>query len=757
MIEAEAKTTERRVITITKAPYRSIEVPSVIVDDARDVLLTAFGKATLKERYLTENESFQDRFANAMRYYADDQAHAQRMYDYVSKLWCMGATPIMSNGGTTKGNLISCFVNDAEDSLEGIVNTWTENIWIAAKGGGVGTYWGKVRGIGAKIARNGKSSGMFSFVKVQDSLTACINQGSNRRGAGAIYVPMNHPEIETVLDMRRQAGGDPDRKAMNLNHGVVVDDEFMHAVRSGSTYKLICPHTGEVTKEVDARHLVEKLLICRLETGEPYILFKDTINRALPEHHKQSKLEVKTSNLCVAPETRILTRNGYVEIQDVAGTEQEVWNGKKWSRANVAKTGENQKLVSVVFSNDVKLDVTEYHKFKIIKNGESVEVRTHELIPGDTLITYDIPDEGGELLVQVKNITVVDIVDNGRIDDTYCFNEPEEHMGVFEGILTGNCSEIVLPTGKDHHGRDRTAVCCLFQLNLDKYGEWCDNEEFIEDVLRFLDNVLQDFIDNAGDHFKNSRYSAMMERSVGMGVMGFHSFLQAKNVAFSSVMAKAWNTKIFTNISEKAKKASRKLAEERGACPDAAEYEIMERFSYKTAIAPTATSSIICGEASPSIDPITANIYTHKTMDGSFEVKNPRLEKLLEARGQNTRAVWNSILENDGSVQHLDFLTDHEKKVYETAFEIDPRCIIDLAADRAPMIDQAQSVNIWLRPDCEKHTLWKLMEMAWERGVKSLYYQRSISILKVAEAKGEKINTVTPVQKYDFTECLSCQ
>lgn len=607
----------RKAITLEKAPHRGRTIPDVWVDDSRDALLKPFAKDTMDDRYLSPGETYQDRFANCVRYYADDQNHAQRMYEYISKLWCMPPTPILSNGGTLKGNLISCYLNSMEDSLESISSIWTENVWLGSKGGGIGTYIGNIRGIGEKAGLNGKTSGAISFAKVIDALVACISQGSNRRGAGAVYLKINHPEIDSFLEMRRPAGGDPDRKTLNLHHGVLIDDKFMNAAINGEEYELISPHTGEVIERVNARHLAEKLVTTRLETGEPYIIFEDNVNKYVPEHHKRSGLYPTTSNLC---------------------------------------------------------------------------------------------------------------------------------------------SEITLPTGPDHHGNIRTAVCCLFQPNAEKFEEWSQDPMFFKDIGCFLDNVLQDFIDHGGEEFVRARYAASRERSIGVGMMGWHSFLQMKDIALDSVMAKVWNMKIFGHMKKEMDRVSQELAEERGACPDAAEHGIMERFSYKTAIAPTASVSIICSGPSAGVDVIPANIYTHKTLSGSYEVKNPWLEVVLEKYGKNTDVVWSSILNNQGSVQHLEFLTDHERNVYKTSFEVDQRYHLELAADRTPLICQSQSINITLEPDCYKYDLWKLHELAWRKGVKSLYYLRSMSIQKVDSSEGNYSSTAEHTRtKIDYDECLSCQ
>ena len=596
---------------------------TVVTDASRDALLTEFGKETLTDRYLLPGESYQDLFARVADAYADDQDHAQRLYDYVSKLWFMPATPVLSNGGTNRGLPISCYLNSVSDSLDGIVGTWNENVWLASKGGGIGTYWGNVRGIGEPVGLNGKTSGIIPFVRVMDSLTLAISQGSLRRGSAACYLDISHPEIEEFLEIRKPSG-DFNRKALNLHHGVLVTDAFMEAVRSGAEFDLLSPRDGTVRKTVDARSLFQKLVETRLATGEPYIVFSDTVNRTMPKHHRELGLKVSTSNLC---------------------------------------------------------------------------------------------------------------------------------------------AEITLPTGVDHLGNDRTAVCCLSSLNLEVWDEWQDDKTFIEDVMRFLDNVLQDYIDRAPDEMARAKYSAMRERSVGMGVMGFHSFLQMKNIGFESPMAKVWNLKMFKHISAKAEEASLMLAQERGPCPDAAETGAMERFSCKMAIAPTASISIICGGTSACIEPIPANIYTHKTLSGSFVVKNPYLEKLLEKKSKNSNNVWNSILEKGGSVQHLDFLTAEEKAVYKTSFEIDQRWLLEFAGDRAPFIDQAQSLNLFIPADVEKWDLMQLHFQAWEKGIKSLYYLRSKSVQRAGFAGGVEADNTADAPKIelnaggetDYEECLACQ
>jgi ribonucleoside-diphosphate reductase alpha chain len=488
---AEALAGAAKAVASTKDDSKAIAARrfAIVTDAAHDALLTDFGKDTLDDRYLLPAKAIRTSLPASPTPMPMTGPRPAALRLYLQALVHAGdARAVERRHG--RGLPISCYLNSVSDSLEGIVSTWNENVWLASRGGGIGTYWGQVRGIGEPVGLNGKTSGIIPFVRVMDSLTLAISQGSLRRGSAACYLDISHPEIEEFLEIRKPSG-DFNRKALNLHHGVLLTDDFMEAVAAGDEFQLKSPKDGSVRGTVDARSLFQKLVETRLATGEPYIVFSDTVNRMMPKHHRDLGLKVSTSNLC---------------------------------------------------------------------------------------------------------------------------------------------SEITLPTGRDHLGNDRTAVCCLSSLNLETWDEWNGDERFIEDVMRFLDNVLEDYIERAPDEMGRAKYSAMRERSVGMGVMGFHSFLQQKGIGFESAMAKAWNLKMFKHIAAKADEASLLLAQERGACPDAADMGVMQRFSCKMAIAPTASISIICGGTSACIEPIPANIYTHKTLSGSFVVKNPYLEKLLRRR-----------------------------------------------------------------------------------------------------------------------------
>ena len=583
---------------------------------SRDKYLSEFSIKTLEDRYLVGDEkSPQDAFARAAIAFSDNEEHAQRLYDYASKLWFMFSTPVLSNGGTKRGLPISCFLNYVDDSREGITDHYTENAFLSSVGGGVGGCWSGVRSVGSKTSNGSESTGVIPFMKVVDAEMLAFSQGVTRRGSYAAYLDISHPEIEEFLDVRKPTGGDINRKSVNLHHGVVISDEFMTIIENATkiegfddSWDLIDPHSGKVTKTVSAKTLWVKLIQNRVETGEPYIMFGDTVDEATPEFQKKLGLKVHQSNLC---------------------------------------------------------------------------------------------------------------------------------------------SEITLPTDKD-----RTAVCCLSSVNLEEYDEWKHNDQFIPDLIRMLDNVLEYFINYAPEQLSRAKFSASQERSLGLGAMGFHAYLQRHNIPFESAMATGRNKMMFSRIKSEAERATRQLAEERGPCPDGKDYGV--RNAHLLAIAPNASSSIICGNTSPSIEPYRANAFTQKTKTGSSLLKNEYLENILQDLGEDTDEVWKSIVTNNGSVQHLDFLDDWTKDVFKTAVEIDQRWIIEMAADRQEHICQSQSLNVFFPANVSKQELHATHMMAWKRGVKTLYYLRSEAI-KRAETVSDEALRQRIFESMDEEGCLACE
>ena len=624
------------------------EYLGIKIDYSKESKLNKFSLDTLRDRYLYEASGethAQEAFARASVFSATfkgvtDFELAQRLYNYSSDLWFMFSTPILSNGGTTRGLPISCFLNYVPDSLDGLSAHYDENIWLASSGGGVGGYWGDIRSNGIATSNNSRSTGSVPFMKVVDSQMLAFNQGVTRRGSYASYMDIDHPEIEEFINIRKESGGDINRKCLNIHNGVNITNEFLQAVQNNNDWRLIDPKTGEAVKTVNARDLWWQIINTRAETGEPYMINIDTCNDALPKEQKDLGLKIRQSNLC---------------------------------------------------------------------------------------------------------------------------------------------SEITLPTNEE-----RTAVCCLSSVNLEYFDEWSDNDDFIKDLITMLDNVIQHFIDNAidttelGDYnanfkrFKNhirkgkegftkASFSAYRERSLGLGAMGFHSYLQKNNIPFEGIFATGFNNKSFGYIKSKAMEASKFLAETRGEAPDVSGSGM--RNANLLAVAPNASSSIICGGTSPSIEPYRANIYTHKTLSGSYQVKNKYLEKILkkkELSKKELELVWKDISANKGSIQHMGHVfTEAEKEIFKTADEINQIWIVEHAHMRQQYVCQSQSVNLFFVPpkatesqETHDEYLQYLNDVHWYamHKLKSLYYFRSDS----ARA-AENVNIKIPRINLEDTECIACE
>ena len=586
------------------------------IDYSRDKLLTEFSMKTLQDRYMIPGESSpQEAFARAANAFADDEDHAQRLYDYASNLWFMFATPVLSNGGTERGMPISCFLNYVEDSREGITDHYTENAYLSSFGGGIGGSWSDIRSQGTKTSKGSESTGAIPFMKVVDAEMLAFSQGITRRGSYAGYLHISHPEVEEFLDMRKPTGGDTNRKCLNLHHGVVISDKFMETIHRATKednfnddWELIDPHSKEVKKVVSARTLWVKILQNRMETGEPYLMFEDAVNSELPEFQKKKGLYVNHSNLC---------------------------------------------------------------------------------------------------------------------------------------------SEITLATNEE-----RTAVCCLSSVNLEYYDDWKKIPAFIPDLIRMLDNVLEHFIKKAPPQMHRAVYSAMRERSIGLGAMGFHAYLQKNSIPFEGMWANTANIEMFRYIKNHALEETRRLAVERGACPDDDSCEV--RNAHLLAIAPNASSSIICGNTSPSIEPFRANAYTQKTKSGSYLQKNKYLDDVLMSKIGHTEVyenTWKSIVANKGSVQHLDMLSEEEKEVFKTAVEINQAWVVEHASNRQPYICQSQSVNLFFPPDVNKGDLHNVHMLAWAKNLKTLYYLRSEAISRADNVSNQVKREII----FEQSDCLSCE
>ena len=599
---------------MAKQEYLGIEI-----DLSRDELFDPLGIQRLKESYMREDEeSPQHRFAFVSTTFASNPEHAQRLYDYSSKHWLSYSTPILAYGRTGKGMPISCFLNFIEDTAEGLVSNLSETNWLSMMGGGVGIGFG-IR------SSDEKSTGVIPHLKTYDSSSLAYRQGKTRRGSYAAYLDISHPDIIEFLEMRKPTG-DQNRRCLNLHHGVNISDRFMELIErcmqdaeADDGWNLIDPHSGEIRETVSAKSLWQKILELRMETGEPYLHFIDTSNRAMPEFQKELGLKIHQSNLC---------------------------------------------------------------------------------------------------------------------------------------------SEIILPTNEE-----RTAVCCLSSVNLEHYDAWSKNDMFLRDMAEMLDNVLQFFIDKAPDTVSRAKFSAMRERSIGIGALGFHAYLQKKMLPFDCAMAKVTNNRIFSLIRRKLDEANMELGKERGEAPDAA--GTGRRFSHVMAIAPNASSSIIMGNTSPSVEPYRANAYRQDTLSGAYLNKNRYLDQLIKSKiesgetKQDYDEIWSSIIANDGSAQHLRFLTEDERDVFKTSMEIDQRWVVEHAADRQNFIDQSQSINLFFRPDTNIVYLHAVHFLAWKKGMKTLYYCRSEKLGKADRVskriEREVIKEIDMSAMVNDDECIACE
>jgi len=886
-------------------------------------------ESILKSGYYKNGEqSIEEIFDRVSTAFSSNEEHRSRINKYLNSGWFVPATPVLSNAGSNKNMPISCFLNESEDTLKDIIETRVESEWLTSYGGGIGTNFSNIREVGSSITEKGESGGIIPFVLSNYKAVDAVMQAGSRRGSMAAYLHISHPEIEEFLYLRTK-GGNYQRKALSMpsaHQGIIISDLFMSAVENDRKWYFTSPKDGSKTKHgINARSLWQSILTTRLETGEPYLLFEDNVNREAPESYKELGLKVKMSNLCVAPETEILTKKGWRRIVDTQDKTLEIWNGFEWSEVTPRQTGIDQELVTVKTSDGQQLDCTKYHKWFIQEGKKVVVKQTNELLLGDKIVKNDLPiitedeqdlecaysngfysgdgckiksgkkrfyfyGEKKKLLKRIKSelktvikenhqpkqdriyfdtnyycvldkffvpkyyhsiesrldwlagisdsdgtianngdnqslqigsvnkdflldiqkmlrtlgcnpkvtlarnsdefylpmndgsgnnklykcketnrilinsndlfllyklglrfdrlkytprepqrksdhyVSIRSIEDNGRIDDTYCLTEPKRGSVLFNGILTGNCSEITLATGKDHLDKKRTAVCCLSSLNLLTYDEWKDNQQFMDDVVEFLDNVLQHFIDNAPDTVETARYSAMRERSIGLGVMGFHSYLQSHLIDIESEEAKKINKEIFTNIYLKAKESDNVLAENRGPNPDMEECNIKSRFSHIFAIAPTATIGKIAGQVSKGIEPFYSTVYLDKAKEGKNTVINPVFQKLLNDRNITDQdKIVQSIIKNDGDLRKVNAqfgfpFSAKEIKAFKPWKQIDQTKLIELAAQRQPFICQSQSLDILVDPRISKEKLHEIHWKAWKLGCKSLYYCRSYSV-----------------------------
>lgn len=683
----------------------------------------------LKNGYLSNKETPEERIeviAKTAEKLLNKEGYADKFLEYTEKGWFLFSSPVWANFGKERGLPIACFSSYLEDTMDSILFTAAEVGKMTQKGGGTSGYFGEIRPRGSEISSGGKSDGSTSFMRIFDTIVDTCKQSSVRRGVMAAYLPVDHGDIDEFLKIRHE--GSP---IQNLFTGVTVKDRWLKSMINGDKKK---------------RDIWGKVLRSRSLVGVPYIFFHDNVNKNAPKVYKDKGLTIHGSNLCVAPETLILTDEGYIRISQLENQMVNVFNGKEYSSVVVKKTGENQKLIRIVLESGRFIECTEYHKFYVDQNDWSissegrkpstlVETRAKDLKKGDLIHVVSLKDDGAHTLKSLDSVLSVE--DEGRFDDTYCVNEPKEHKVVFNGILTGNCSEICLSTDKDE-----SFVCCLSSMNLLHYDEWKDTDA-VEVLAYFLDAVIQEFINKADGikHLERAVKFAKNQRAIGIGATGYHSLLQSKMIPFESLEAQMLNVEIFETINKQSLEASRKAAKEYGEPPLLKGYG--ERWAARMAVAPNTSSAFILGQVSQSVEPYKSNYYVKDLAKFKATIKNQYLEKLLEEKGKNTEEVWASILRNNGSVQQLDFLSEKEKAVFRTYPEISQKEIVTQAAQRQKYIDQSQSLNLTIPPETTPKEINELVLYAWESGIKTLYYQHSTN---AAQAFYRKLN-----------ECTSCE
>ena len=527
--------------------------------------------STISKGYLLPGETPRKaykRVANAVAERLNRPDLANKFFKYIWNGWIGLASPVLSNTGTDRGLPISCFGIDTPDSIRGIGLTNAELMRLTSYGGGVGISLSRIRGRGEEITGNGKSEGIVPWAKIYDSTIVATNQGSVRRGAASVNLDINHKDIKEYLQIRRPKG-DPNRQCLNLHQAVVVDDAFMKRLQD---------------RDSEAMSLWLEILKSRVETGEPYIMFKDNVNKDNPLAYRMNNLDVTMTNIC---------------------------------------------------------------------------------------------------------------------------------------------SEITLHTDEEH-----SFICCLSSLNLAKYDEW-KNTDVVEMATYFLDGVMEEFIvkTNGKESMERSHRSAKKGRALGLGVMGWHTFLQQKGLPFNSLASTAWTHTIFSDIRQKAEAASRQMAEEYGEplwCKGTG-----MRNTHVMAVAPTVSNSRI-NSCSAGIEPQPANVYVFNGAKGTFIVRNPELEQLLESKGKNLDKYWDQILVDNGSVANLpnDILTEDEKEIFLTFPEINQLALIQQAAVRQKYIDQTQSLNVAFDPTDSPRWINQVHMEAWKLGIKTLYYLRTDSVIK---------------------------
>ena len=804
----------------------------IMIDYSRDNMFDYFGLKTLEKGYLLKQDGLvverpQHMWMRvAIQLHEDDFHRVKETYDALSQGYFIHATPTLFNAGTLKPQLSSCFLMTMnDDSIQGIYKTLGDCAQISKWAGGIGLSVHNIRARGSRIkGTNGEATGIVPMLKVFNDTAKYVNQGGKRNGSFAIYIEPWHADIEDFLKLKLNQGAEEDR-ARDLFYGLWIPDLFMKRMEAKQDWTLMCPaecpgladchseefeklyesyeQAGKGRKTIPAQKLWQMILDAQIQTGTPYLCYKDAANSKSNQQHLGT---IKSSNLCVAPETRIYTPDGSMRtIRELDGKNVKVWNGNQWSEVTIRKTGEKQKLLKITVKPTTTglgdngsscriLYCTEYHKFILptssdISKCERIEAK--DLVPGTNLMGY-LDD------VRVwHSHKVLSVEFDGRYDDTYCFNEPINHAGVFNGILTGNCTEIMEFTSPDE-----SAVCNLGSLALPKFVENISemrvdgmtiqtpvfNFEKLREYTWILTRNLDIVIDKNYYPTPECRNSNMRHRPIGIGVQGLADVFALMRLPWTSEGAAKLNREIFENIYHAAMTMSISRTYEgfnHVAFETLGEYpsypgsplsqgkmqfdlwnekpkytpyldwdglrdklnKYEARNSLLVAPMPTASTSQILGN-NECFEPFTSNLYARRVLAGDFMVVNKYLVEDLNKIGLWTTDIRTQVIADNGSIQNIPEIPAEIRELYKTAWEIPQKTLINMARDRAPFICQSQSLNLFLA----EPTYAKISSMhmyAWKQGLKTgCYYLRTKAV-----SSAQKF-TIEPTKKPD--DCLMC-
>ena len=882
---------------------------SMIVNE-RDYLIDYFGFKTLERAYLFKIygeviERPQHLWLRvALCIHGDDMESVRTTYDRMSLKYFTHATPTLFNACSPKSQLSSCYLIQMEDdSVDGIYNTLKSCALISKYSGGIGLHINNIRAAGSHInGTNGKTNGIVPMLKVFNSTAKFINQGGKRNGSFAIYLEPWHPDIQDFLELKKNHG-DEEMKARDLFYALWICDLFMERVKTDQSWSLFCPREcpgldsvygaefvelytkyekeGRAKKVVSSRELWFQILDAQMETGTPYLLYKDAAN---VKSNQQNVGTIKSSNLCVAPETLVLTDKGHMRIDSLQDQKVNVWNGTEWSEVVIKKTGEFQEVITIYTDDGLNVTCTPYHKFYIQPKysiRSQVEVEAQNLLPGDKLIKSNYPiidgtdalpdncevpldtcsiktkldwfaeycDANGtfgclgsffaigsnvDFLINVKRmlqtcginpkvklyseslyillvtsydlyqltqigfkthkliitgleqypkpdqfVKILKVVNENRISDTYCFTEPKRHLGIFNGIITGQCAEII-----EYSDNDETAVCNLASIALPAFVNKETKEFNYEELLvvaKIVTDNLNKIIDVNFYPTKETETSNMRHRPIGIGVQGLADAFILMDIAFHSEEAKIVNKQIFETIYYAALTKSNEIAMRDGpystfagspaskgilqfdlwnVTPDSGRYDwsaLKEsickhgiRNSLLVALMPTASTSQILGY-NECFEPLTSNIYSRRTLAGEFVVANQYLMRDLIKLGMWNEQMKNNIIENKGSIQQITSIPQHIRDKYKIVWEIPMKHLIDMSADRGAYICQSQSLNLWME-DPNYNALTSMHFYAWKKGLKTgIYYLR-----RKAKHQAQQF-TIEPKKKIvEETVCETC-